>query len=229
VDQPEFASRFISQISDTSRAFVQEEMNQKVIIEYDVKKNDTIKWDKFPIRFAINKASFNTVSGGYDSLRKNMLQATRDWTNLCKVNFEYIENSDQKADRSKDSLDFIISYKVPGRRSNEEASSFYPNDLRELRSLFIFPAYWKSKNNTAGILRHEIGHILGFRHEHASRSNLVPLDCIERYSELDIPSKPVTVYDSFSVMHYFCGGAGTRAMKFSRYDSLGFTTVYGKK
>jgi hypothetical protein len=227
--EPEFTARLIEQYQKGTRfAHIRKETSQKVIIEYDALRQDTIKWEHFPIHFCIDKSSFMKIPGGYDSIKNYMLHAVNDWQNLCEISFDYEGAEDTKVKRSNN-LDFVISYNVPGRPTNNEATSFFPNDPPENRNLFIFPKYWSSQNDKAGLLRHEIGHILGFLHEHASKSNLVPLDCLERYSELDIPSLPITQYDSFSVMHYFCGGAGTRAMQFSRNDTLGFQLAYRKR
>jgi hypothetical protein len=201
---------------------------QDVIITYDKLNRDTIKWEKFPIRYAINQQSFNEVAGGYDSVRNRMQRAARDWENVCRVAFTYVPEGDQRPESKELSLDFVVQYKKPAKATTKVAISFFPNDAANLRRLNILPGYWNTQYDKTGILRHEIGHILGFRHEHAAKIDLVPLDCIQRFAEAPVPSRAITVYDSFSVMHYFCGGAGTRQMSFSRKDTIGFTMIYGK-
>ena len=46
------------------------------------------------------------------------------------------------------------------------AQAFFPSSVD--RTLRIFPSYFRSdmEFDSVGVLRHEIGHILGYRHEH---------------------------------------------------------------
>lgn len=56
----------------------------------------------------------------------------------------------------------------------------------------------------------QLGHVLGFRHEHIRKE--APAICPDE----DIDNiLPITVYDLQPVMHYFCGGAGKLEMDFS--------------
>ena len=72
------------------------------------------------------------------------------------------------------------------------------------------------------MLRHELGHTLGFRHEHI-RSEAPPA-CPDEptYDTLDL-----TAYDPQSVMHYFCGQVGSRELAITDLDRLGAQKVYG--
>jgi hypothetical protein len=202
---------------------------QKLVITYDPIKEDTIKWKNFPIRFSIKKSSFKKIPGGYEIIKSNFKKAIADWVGVSKVRFDYIEAADVATEISSYRLDFYVEYIEPTSRLPHIAIAFYPNDPENMRVLRVLPSYWKSDKDKIGIFRHEIGHILGFRHEHAAYINLAPLECRQYFPEDPLPSKPVTItYDTLSVMHYFCGNAGTKEMKFSKNDSLGIIAVYGK-
>ena len=74
-----------------------------------------------------------------------------------------------------------------------------------------------------GVLRHELGHVLGFRHEHI-RSGAPP-GCPDEdvFGAIDLND-----YDPKSVMHYFCGGVGNRDLVITAEDRTASQIVYGQ-
>ncbi|WP_458576345.1 zinc metalloprotease [Aliamphritea spongicola] len=71
-----------------------------------------------------------------------------------------------------------------------------------------------------GILRHELGHVLGFRHEHTRAESGT---CFE-----DSEWTPLTSYDPFSVMHYpQCNGQGDWSLSITKQDAKGASCLYG--
>ncbi|MCP9752091.1 hypothetical protein [Ferruginibacter sp. HRS2-29] len=196
-----------------------------IIIGFDPEKNDTVKWNKFPITYRIDKKSFSGVPGRYEMVRENMLKATNDWEGLCNTRFLYMPEADEGPILPAGAIDFVVTY-VPAS-SGFIATAFFPNDPAIKRQLVIYPNYWNTSYDKTGVFRHEIGHILGFYHEHSSGSTDVPMDCRYKYPEAS-RGIPISYYDKLSVMHYFCGDAGTREMKFSRSDTFGSLTVYPK-
>jgi len=72
------------------------------------------------------------------------------------------------------------------------------------------------------VLRHELGHVIGFRHEHI-RSGAPPV-CPHEDTTGTIN---LTDYDPRSVMHYFCGGVGSRTLEITDIDRTGSQQVYG--
>jgi hypothetical protein len=73
---------------------------------------------------------------------------------------------------------------------------------------------------TGGVLIHELGHTLGFRHEHIR----VPDGCLE-----DTNWRELTPYDPGSTMHYpWCpGGQVTSTLQLTPVDAQGAAAVYG--
>ncbi|MBZ4422954.1 hypothetical protein [Myxococcus sp. RHSTA-1-4] len=73
---------------------------------------------------------------------------------------------------------------------------------------------------TEGVLRHELGHILGFRHEHTHPASGT---CFE-----DSDWRALTPYDPSSVMHYqWCSGVMTADMRLTDLDERGSVSLYG--
>jgi len=72
------------------------------------------------------------------------------------------------------------------------------------------------------VLRHELGHVLGWRHEQI-RSE-APAICPDEDTANTVD---LTQYDPQSVMHYFCGGVGSRDLAITDVDKIGSQKVYG--
>jgi hypothetical protein len=86
----------------------------------------------------------------------------------------------------------------------------------------------KENVTTVGTLRHELGHVLGFRHEHP----WAPLrgGCNEDPTDVptDITGRRLTPYDQVSVMHYLdCGGVAGIDYTLSIQDGIGARKIYG--
>lgn len=88
--------------------------------------------------------------------------------------------------------------------------------------MLIDPSYFTTSFDQVGVLRHELGHVIGLRHEHI-RSGAPP-ECPD---ESTVNTFPFTAYDPKSVMHYFCGGVGTRDLAISDLDKAGIQKLYG--
>jgi hypothetical protein len=70
------------------------------------------------------------------------------------------------------------------------------------------------------VLRHELGHTIGARHEHTRPEAGT---CYE-----DSDWRPLTSYDAFSVMHYpQCHGRGDWALILTAKDKFGAACLYG--
>ena len=101
------------------------------------------------------------------------------------------------------------------------ARSFFPNTTRRSRNVKIDNSAFTSSGNPTmtGILRHELGHTLGFRHEHTRPEAGA---CFE-----DNAWRALTAYDAASVMHYpQCNGTGDWSLTLTTKDAAGAKAVY---
>jgi hypothetical protein len=101
------------------------------------------------------------------------------------------------------------------------ARSFFPSSPDARRNVKVNPvSLLKTPDWSPGnILGHELGHILGFRHEHTRPEAGV---CFE-----DLNWRPLTPYDSASIMHYpQCNGTSLD-LSFTDTDAEGVAALYG--
>lgn len=175
------------------------------------------------LKYTILRRSFDSPEN-FQRIRAYMDEATKGWMRVCNIRFEY-DSSQTGLPRDSgpvNGLSFVIrELNVNG---DFIASAFFPGDPIYKRKLFIDPSFYGSSFQQAGVLRHELGHILGFRHEHVwSQEEACRGESIIAEG---LGAQRVTVYDPYSVMHYKCGNSGTLDLKITGYDSIGARKVY---
>jgi hypothetical protein len=102
------------------------------------------------------------------------------------------------------------------------ARAFFPSQSRYTRNVLIDNSAFTSGGDPSltGVLRHELGHTLGFRHEHTRPEAGT---CFE-----DNSWRTLTTYDQASVMHYpQCNGISSWALELSAKDAQGAALLYG--
>jgi hypothetical protein len=186
------------------------------------------QWDpQSVLTYCIFRVSFPT-SSEYETVRNSMAEATNAWEEACGISFHHRDNHDGfpnpaiALDQLDPELTFAVRY-VDGE-GNFIASSFFPTSPPPRRRIFIDPSYFASDQrfDRVGVLRHELGHVLGFRHEHI-RSG-APAICPNEDTRYLID---LTKYDPTSVMHYFCGDVGSVTLELSELDVQGAQKLYG--
>jgi serralysin len=101
------------------------------------------------------------------------------------------------------------------------ARAFFPSSSRAAREVLIDAAAFSGGRvfTLAGILRHELGHTLGFRHEHTRPEAGT---CFENNSW-----RALTAYDAASVMHYpQCRGTNRGDLVLTALDRAGARSLY---
>jgi hypothetical protein len=156
----------------------------------------------------------------YQEVVDNIQAATTSWEEICGVTFEYRRTDDDSGKLRPPGVVFPVRY--ISANGAFIAASFFPNDPVKRQRMLIDPSYFTTSFDKVGVLRHELGHVLGFRHEHI-RSG-APAVCPRESTNDTID---LTAYDPQSVMHYFCGGVGSRTLVITDVDRQGAERVYG--
>lgn len=157
----------------------------------------------------------------YPKVVASMEQATGAWETVADINFIHLSAEDESCDASNSEVVFDVR---PVNYGAYLARAFFPNELRVQRNILIDESSFDLNPNgnlsLVGVLRHELGHTIGARHEHVRPDAGT---CFE-----DDDWRSVTDYDAFSVMHYpQCNGLGDWSLTLTEKDRQGVACIYG--
>lgn len=163
----------------------------------------------------------DTFGTRHNAVVAAMTDAANDWEGAANINFVHDASHDSNCTAVNSQVVFDVR---PAGTASYLARAFFPDDPRARRNVLIadssFTLSPTGNLTLAGILRHELGHTLGFRHEH-TRPNAGT--CFE-----DTNWRPLTVYDAFSTMHYpQCNGGGDWSLVLTAMDESGAACLYG--
>lgn len=134
-----------------------------------------------------------------------------------KVNFVHVSSADGQCTTRNKSVLFSVE---PVQTSQYIARAFFPSTPSRQRNVLIDDSIWSSGSWTpANIIGHELGHTLGFRHEHTRPESGT---CFE-----DNNWRPLTPYDSASIMHYPQCNGSSDDLSMTSSDRAGVVALYG--
>ena len=185
------------------------------------------------LKYAIDFSSFQGNNDEYHQIQDEFYQAREDWENLCGVSFFYRPEMDERIENGVVPEEtFFIIERSQTNYKGFFASAFYPFSHRQNRRIILYPKFFEfSCKRRLGILRHEIGHILGFAHEQKRSYK----DCEQDGSSAEDNDLMATdyiafgPYDSLSIMHYNCDGEGPDNNEFSAQDSISALMFFPKR
>ncbi|WP_210648973.1 matrixin family metalloprotease [Nocardioides sp. SYSU D00065] len=133
------------------------------------------------------------------------------------IDFVHVPSQDASCTTRNKSVVFSVE---PVQTTQYIARAFFPSTPKRSRNVLVDDSIWTSGSWTpTNILGHELGHVLGFRHEHTRPEAGT---CFE-----DNNWRPLTPYDSASIMHYpQCNGSSSN-LSMTSTDRAGAVALYG--
>jgi serine protease len=163
-----------------------------------------------------------TFGNRHQQIVTDMDAATSAWEKTSDVDFLHVASQDGNC--TAGNANVVFDVRPVNVNGQYLARAFFPNEPRSERNVLIDESSFQLDPNgnlkLVGILRHELGHTLGWRHEHTRPESGT---CFE-----DNDWRPLTGYDRFSVMHYpQCNGGGDWSLLLTHMDQNGAACLYG--
>jgi len=161
------------------------------------------------------------VSDDFGSMKSTVVNAMAGGAALWEgassaIDFVYDSSQDSNCWTGNNSVLFSVE---PVVTDEYIARAFFPSSADSEMNILVADSLTTSGWSPSNILGHEMGHTLGFRHEHTRPEAGT---CFE-----DNNWRPLTPYDSASIMHYpQCNGTSDD-LSFSGYDAQGTASIYG--
>jgi len=190
------------------------QIGPELVMNYFSGKPDMWGEQERSLTYSIDKLSFPSETA-FTAVRTNLAAAAKDWVEACTDCRLSIAEVTAAAEPGRKRRHFVVRHVETG---SYLAAAFFPSYTDKRFVLKVDNSYFTTDFDRVGVLRHEIGHILGYRHEHIQN---IP-GCRREAGVW----KPLSPYDPHSVMHYFCGGGGTMKLALSPIDIDSHTKAY---
>ncbi len=213
--------------TDSSRKEMHDEQPEMNAMTVGVLRNGNLAvWPAGKvIKYSVLRKSFSDEAN-YASVVQMIGQAASDWMKACNIKFEYVPAKDNMDPDENPDGDLTFVAREFNGRGAYVALSFFPGDPIYKRKLLIDPSFYSAGVSKVGVFRHELGHIIGLRHEQiwSTAEDCKGEKIVDRY----LGARQVTPYDPYSVMHYLCGGVGSRELELTNFDREGIVKIYGQ-
>ena len=175
--------------------------------------------DKWSASQALNLTYCISTKFGsaHDAVRDAVAGGAAKWESATSgINFIYVPSADGRCNTRNNAVLFSVE---PTNNNGIYARAFFPSYSDRNRNVLVNAALtFNGDFPPENILGHELGHSIGFRHEHTRPEAGT---CFE-----DNNWRALTPYDSNSIMHYpWCNG-GPGALTFSNNDRAGADALY---
>ncbi|HEY5945299.1 MAG TPA: M57 family metalloprotease [Kofleriaceae bacterium] len=167
------------------------------------------------LTYCVSSSSFGSR---YSAVVSALDSATAAWEATANVNFVHLAQYDGDCNARTNGVIFDVRQV---QTTQYLARSFFPSTSRRSRNILISSSSFGNISpwTLTGVLRHELGHTLGFRHEHTRPEAGT---CFE-----DNNWRALTAYDSSSVMHYpQCNGTQKGDLVLTTLDKTGAHSLY---
>ncbi len=156
--------------------------------------------------------------GDYSRMVTAMADGAGQWEAASsRIDFVHVPTQDSSCNTRNNSVLFSVE---PVNTTQYIARAFFPSSPKRSRNVLVDDSIWTSGSWTpSNIVAHELGHALGFRHEHTRPESGT---CFE-----DNNWRALTPYDSASIMHYpQCNGSSSD-LSMTETDRSGARALYG--
>lgn len=219
-----------------TRHFIETEKSTVDVLVSGGADNIWSRTEKLALSYCVSTA----FGANYARMQAEVARATWAWARETNVRFIY------RASEDSNCVDSNTNVVVPVEPFlGDGACAFFPDDNGQVactsagRALVINVAeidtwstsvfYGRTFPNltTEGVLRHELGHVLGLRHEHIRSAAAAINNCDVEYNNPG-PYRALTPYEPGSVMHYpWCNGPTDFANVITPSDARGVRLLYG--